>query len=369
MKSIIRSIVASPKQSHYDPKLNLLFDFSYITPQLIVSSGPVNTYLKSFYRYPVEDMVRFLNANHKSNWHIWNFRGEEPGYSDQDVLNKVSHFPFPDHQPPTIEIILQSVKEIEAFLDRSSKNVAVLHCKAGKGRSGTICCAYMVYRSFNVQQVIDINEAIGYFTHKRMRGIAGDGVSIYSQKRYLDYWFEYLKTPLELRDNYHDFNKNMSMFDPNKSCITMIRINNPSTNFTTTENGIDFNLELEAYFQRPDNVNGVEIKEIYQLSESEIRKSTGKHMIIVPEAPISLSSSKDLRISIKKWCFSWFNIYFETLHSNNFDLFAIDSLPDNSQFVKGHYTGKWENLDGFNGTRQRGMKLFESIDVCWRLYY
>ncbi|CUM48914.1 uncharacterized protein AC631_03140 [Debaryomyces fabryi] len=369
MKSILRSIVGSPKQSHYDPTLNLLFDLSYITPQIIVCSGPVTNYLQTFYRYPVEDLVKFLTANHSSHWHIWNLRGEEPGYENKDVMSKVSHFPFPDHQPPTIEIILESTKEIDKFLSQSTKNVAVLHCKSGKGRSGTICCSYLIYKSLSLQIEIDPLKAIEFYTQRRMRPSAGDGVSILSQRRYLEYWFEYLNLAPELQEIHHGFTRNQSMFDMKKSCITMIRINNFKYSGDIKTCCLDLDLILETYAKRQDYPNGVQIKHAYQVNASDIRKKQNNNFIIVPGKPIYISDLKDVRISVKQWCFSWFNIFFETLHSNNTNIFAIDSILENTQFIKGEYKLRWEDLDGFKGTRQKGMRLFESLDICWRLYY
>lgn len=369
MKSILRSIVGSPKQSHYDPTLNLLFDLSYITPQIIVCSGPVTNYLQTFYRYPVEDLVKFLTANHSSHWHIWNLRGEEPGYENKDVMSKVSHFPFPDHQPPTIEIILESTKEIDKFLSQSTKNVAVLHCKSGKGRSGTICCSYLIYKSLSLQIEIDPLKAIEVYTQRRMRPSAGDGVSILSQRRYLEYWFEYLNLAPELQEIHHGFTRNQSMFDMKKSCITMIRINNFKYSGDIKTCCLDLDLILETYAKRQDYPNGVQIKHAYQVNASDIRKKQNNNFIIVPGKPIYISDLKDVRISVKQWCFSWFNIFFETLHSNNTNIFAIDSILENTQFIKGEYNLRWEDLDGFKGTRQKGMRLFESLDICWRLYY
>lgn len=369
MKSILRSIVASPKQSHYDPALNLLFDLSYIIPQIIVCSGPVTNYLQTFYRHPVEDLVKFLNANHSSHWHIWNLRGEEPGYEDKDVMSKVSHFPFPDHQPPTIEIILESIKEIDEFLSESTKNVAVLHCKSGKGRSGTICCSYLIYKSLNLQLETDPLQVIEFYTQKRMRPSSGDGVSILSQRRYLEYWFEYLNLSPELKNIYHGFTQNISMFDLKKSCITMIRINNLEYSEDIFISCLDLDLVLETYIKRQDYPNGVQAKQAYQVHASDIRKKQNNNLIIVPGKPVYISDLKDVRISFKKWCFSWFNIFFETLHSNNKKTFAIDSIMDNTQFINGQYNLRWKDLDGFKGTRQKGMQLFESLDICWRLYY
>jgi len=53
------------------------------------------------------------------------------------------HLPIPDHEPPTIDSILRSVKFIEEA--RSQGRSVLVHCAAGQGRSGTIAAAFMMY--------------------------------------------------------------------------------------------------------------------------------------------------------------------------------------------------------------------------------
>jgi len=72
------------------------------------------------------------------------------------------------------------------------KRVIVVHCKAGKGRSGTIACSYLMSEEGWTKE-----EALENFTKKRMRPGFGAGVSIPSQLRWLDYverWVENGKT-------------------------------------------------------------------------------------------------------------------------------------------------------------------------------
>lgn len=70
--------------------------------------------------------------------------------------------------------------------DGANKRVVVVHCKAGKGRSGTMACSYLISQCGWTPE-----NALAKFTEKRMRPQFGAGVSIPSQLRtisYVDRW-------------------------------------------------------------------------------------------------------------------------------------------------------------------------------------
>lgn len=70
--------------------------------------------------------------------------------------------------------------------DNKNKRVVVVHCKAGKGRSGTMACSYLISQCGWTPE-----DALARFTEKRMRPQFGAGVSIPSQLRtisYVDRW-------------------------------------------------------------------------------------------------------------------------------------------------------------------------------------
>lgn len=62
------------------------------------------------------------------------------------------------------------------------RRVAVVHCKAGKGRSGTVACCYLITECGWTPE-----EALARFTERRMRPRMGPGVSIPSQLRTVAY--------------------------------------------------------------------------------------------------------------------------------------------------------------------------------------
>jgi len=161
MASLLRHLVSSPRLPSPDTPL----DLSYITPTLIATSGPSSTYPRTLYRNPLPDLLRFLNTKHGSQWAIWEFRAEGTGYADEEVEGgRVHHFPWPDHHPPPFGLVPEIVGSMRGWLSGEEGRVAVVHCKAGKGRSGTVVCSYLISEEGWSREAAEAR-----FTERRMR--------------------------------------------------------------------------------------------------------------------------------------------------------------------------------------------------------
>ncbi|KAI5304807.1 Telomerase protein component 1 [Ascosphaera pollenicola] len=204
MASILRQIVAGPRARHAETGL----DLAYVTDNIIATSGPASAFPKRAYRNPTDELVKWLDKQHPEQWYVWEFRAEGTGYPDEEVHNRIHHFPFPDHHPPPFAIIPQLVASMRNWLldesitdDERKKRIAVIHCKAGKGRTGTMVVSYLMS-----EEGWSRVRALRQFTKTRMRSGFGKGVTIASQKRYVKYvekWVKnfdkiYVERPVEI---------------------------------------------------------------------------------------------------------------------------------------------------------------------------
>ncbi|KAG1815038.1 uncharacterized protein BJ212DRAFT_1447384 [Suillus subaureus] len=144
MAEFLRRLVSGGKARFKDPNLDLELDLAYVTDQVIVMGYPAAG-IESLYRNCREDAQRFLTARHGSDFWVFNFCPVRENFYDKSVFGgRVSRYPFPDHHTPPLAVLPLVSREIHAWVTVSKDRVAVLHCKAGKGRSGTLVCAYLL---------------------------------------------------------------------------------------------------------------------------------------------------------------------------------------------------------------------------------
>ena len=87
-----------------------------------------------------------------------------------------------DHNPPPITTLFDAVEEVYNYVNQDHRNVAAVHCKAGKGRTGVVICCFLL----RCGEHISAEDALRYYGVVRTSN--GKGVTIASQQRYIGYY-------------------------------------------------------------------------------------------------------------------------------------------------------------------------------------
>uniref|UniRef100_A0A453K5W5 Phosphatidylinositol-3,4,5-trisphosphate 3-phosphatase and dual-specificity protein phosphatase PTEN n=1 Tax=Aegilops tauschii subsp. strangulata TaxID=200361 RepID=A0A453K5W5_AEGTS len=95
---------------------------------------------------------------------------------------KVACFPFDDHNCPPIQLVISFCQSAYSWLKEDIENVVVVHCKAGKARTGLMISSLLVYLKF----FPTAEESIEYYNQKRC--VDGKGLILPSQIRYVKYF-------------------------------------------------------------------------------------------------------------------------------------------------------------------------------------
>jgi hypothetical protein len=282
------------------------------------------------------------------------------------------------------------------WLHEKEGRVVVVHCKAGKGRSGTASCSYLIS-----EEGWPVHKALDRFTERRMRPNMGKGVSIPSQLRWIDYvhrWAKHGKIYVErqveilevhcwgLRDgvkiqvegfvedgklikNFHTFTRDEREIVRGEvkttgmaQAVQEVMYKNgfgPSKTSEGSKNGSTSSLEQQ------NNVDGTAAEP--RASRESLPMGTGD-VVFRPSTRVVLPTN-DINIDVErrnKAAFDltmvtavahvWFNTYFEgngPEQNGNVDQSGIFEIA-------------WEAMDGIKGSSRKGTQAFERIAVVWR---
>ena len=129
--------------------------------------------------------IHFLVDNedrrHLGHYMVWNLSEVE---YDLDLFNdQVLMYSFPGSPSPPLGLLLKLFISMESWLKADPRNVAVVHCLTGKGRTSTVLAAFLCW--MGEAQFHDIYQALEYIASCKQ--VTLDDLTIPSQRRYASY--------------------------------------------------------------------------------------------------------------------------------------------------------------------------------------
>lgn len=182
-KNFIRNLVSKQRRRMLIAGYDL--DMSYITDRILAMSFPAER-MRAMYRNPLWQVKAVLDMRHHEHYKIYNLCIEEC-YDPAHFYGRVEVYPFDDNHVPPLDMIKAFCESVDSWLSSDPKNIAVIHCMAGKGRTGLMVCSYLVYFGMSA------DEALQLYADRRTTN--NEGVSIPSQCRYVRYWESLLFVP------------------------------------------------------------------------------------------------------------------------------------------------------------------------------
>ena len=267
--------------------------------------------------------------------------------------------------------------------------VVVVHCKAGKGRSGTVACSYLIS-----EEGWAVKDALARFTERRMRSGFGNGVSIPSQLRwigYVDWWSKNGKLYVEKQVEILEVHV-WGLRDGVKVAIEgyveegkIIKTFHTFGNHERTVMGAGIDSKPRPT-NEPDDPNE-KAPHSYQtvtgiLSTTESSTSVvlfrPNHTIILPTSDIKIDFERRNKATygftmVTSVAHVWFNAFFESQQAPNPSSRPIppssgfkSPLPNTKSSDSGVFSISWDDMDGIKGSARKGTRALDVVAIVWR---
>ncbi|XP_008425410.1 putative tyrosine-protein phosphatase TPTE isoform X2 [Poecilia reticulata] len=188
LEKVTRRMISENKRRYQRDGFDL--DLTYVTDRVIAMSFP-SSGKQAFYRNPIHEVARFLDTKHEGHYKVYNLCSER-GYDPKYFHYRVERIFIDDHNVPTLIDMLKYTESVRNWMSADPKNIIAIHCKGGKGRTGTMVCIWLI----DSDQFESAQDSLDYFGERRTdksRSSKFQGVETPSQSRYVGY-YEIMKT-------------------------------------------------------------------------------------------------------------------------------------------------------------------------------
>jgi hypothetical protein len=183
MQSLFNKLKATVSRDKHRLRTDTFdLDFTWITSRIAAMGFPAASgSVESTYRNRIDDVAALLDRTHSPD-HYLVFNVSQRAYDYAAFHHRVVDWcGFPDHHAPPLSLLVRTVVAMHDFLAAHPRNVVVVHCLAGKGRTGTVIVSFFLF----VGLFRSPTAASVYFAAKRSTnhwGVTGP-----SQQRYVSY--------------------------------------------------------------------------------------------------------------------------------------------------------------------------------------
>eukprot|EP00092_Neocalanus_flemingeri_P006606 GFUD01007125.1.p1 GENE.GFUD01007125.1~~GFUD01007125.1.p1 ORF type:complete len:594 (-),score=150.38 GFUD01007125.1:72-1853(-) len=183
LQTAARQLISQNKRRYQQDGFDL--DLTYVTNRVIATSFP-SSGMWSLYRNPIEKVAAFLDTKHPDRYKLFNLCSEKT-YDTSFFHDRVERVMIDDHNVPSVEQMLSFANTVRDWLGENPDNVIVVHCKGGKGRTGTMICVWLIESGVFTSAALSLD----YFGNRRTDTNVStkfQGVETPSQSRYVGYY-------------------------------------------------------------------------------------------------------------------------------------------------------------------------------------
>ena len=306
--NIFKRLVSKKKRRIQNEFYDL--DMAYITERVIGMGFP-STGCETLYRNSLADLKEFLDRYHQE-YKIYNLCIEKKRIYPKSLWKdkEVGLFPFNDHAPCPVKLILDFCVDLCIYLTVNPRGVAAIHCKAGKGRTGVMIVCYLIFSGL----CENTEEALAHYAKQRTKN--NKGVTISSQIRYIKYFETFLSANLERP--FMKFIPRLVKYELNRGYKNMIVNYNVDMSYFTTRNNFKLKRVLIGPFDQEMQLSynfGAITRKISFPDSKLTRKIINSKFYYEIEFNSDEKINYDIKLNISSKTlkfYSWFNLWYQT---------------------------------------------------------